>query len=87
MRLREGDIIRTSYGTGPYRIRQLTAEGRRLHLVCEDLRPGVGRATAYLNDFEQQPDGTWQRVGSTDQLFFIERPAPRPGTQFDLFEQ
>ncbi|UOR06725.1 hypothetical protein MUN82_06400 [Hymenobacter aerilatus] len=85
MMLREGDIIRTSYGTGPYRIRELTTVGGRLSLVCEDLRPDVGRVTAYLNDYEPLPDGTWQRAGSTDQLFFIERPAPRPGTQFDLF--
>lgn len=85
MRLQENDIIRTTYGLGPYQIEQITMRGQLMDLVCRDLREDV-QATIHLIDYELQPDGNWKRRNLNEHIIFIERPAPRPGTQFDLFD-
>lgn len=80
-----GDIVRTSYRTGPYEVNaivgpELSAEGIPLIHLILTVPDSSDRGRYYINDVRRSGDG-WQ-CGRADELYLTPKGGP---TQLALF--
>ena len=84
-----GDVIRTSYGTGPYVVTDVSKDGvrggRKWSLTLADANPGKGskHGTSWINGVELQPDGRITSLEGKDELFVVPNGQPHGPDYFD----
>lgn len=83
-----GDVIRTSYGTGPYVVKSITrpnTPGHKWSLTLDDANPKKGSksGTSWINEVERQPDGRITSLNGNDELFVVPKGQPHGPDYFD----
>ena len=80
--LEPGDVVRTSYGTGPYDIEEVLEYPRGFTLVLTNALHPPGRSKAgkvreadlfWINGVVREADGRLTSRGGADEVFVVER--------------